>query len=293
MDPSKFAITELSIKGNYALVCELVSFSIAGKTPGEEKLAAIAHGPSADLNVDVTEKGDGTYVASFVPIEPGAYEVFVECAGSHVSGSPFTVQVADPSKCQILGNVPSVVQAGCSEEFVVKTRGAGAGNLEVLLNGLKEHPSLESKVENQGLDTYAITLTGKKTEEVDVEVQWAGYSIPQCPFKVSICDASQCKAFGQALVAKKGKAGEAITFTVVTFHAGKAKLTVKPKGPSAQYNVDIRETKESTYEVTFTPWEIGGHKVDVLWGNAHIPKSPFDISVENPMARQQDMLALE
>ena len=283
VDPSKFAITELSIKGNYALVCEQVSFSIAGKTPGEEKLVAIAHGPSADINVDVSEKGDGTYVASFVPIEPGAYEVFVECAGSHVSGSPFTVQVADPSKCQVLGDVPSVVQAGCSEEFVVKTRGAGAGNVDVLLNGLKEHPSLECKVENQGLDTYAITLTGRKTEEVDVEVQWGGYSIPQCPFKVSVCDATQCKAFGQTLMAKKGRAGEAITFTVVTFHAGKAKLVVKPKGPSAQYNVEIRETKESTYEVTFTPWEIGGHKVNVLWGNAHIPKSPFDINIENPM----------
>ena len=280
VDPSKFGITGLSIKGNYALVCELVSFGIAGKTPGEEKLVAIAHGPSADINVDVSEKGD---VASFVPIEPGAYEVFVKCAGSHVSGSPFTVQVADPSKCQVLGDVPSVVQVGSSEEFVVKTQGAGAGNLEVLLNGLKEHPSLECKVQNQGLNTYAITLTGRKTEEVDIEVQWAGYSIPQCPFKVSVCDASQCKAFGQVLMAKKGRAGEAIMFTVVTFHAGKAKLVVKPKGPSAQYNVEIQETKESTYKVTFTPWEIGGHKVDVLWGNTHIPKSPFDISIENTM----------
>ena len=283
VDPSKFAITALNIKGEYALVCELVSFGVVGKAPGDEKLAAIAHGPSADLTVDVSEKGDGTYVASFVPIEPGAYEVFVECAGSHVSGSPFTVQVADPSKCQILGDIPSIVQVRGSEEFVVKTRGAGAGDLEAFMNGLKKHPAMECKVENQGLDTYAVTLTGKKIEEINMEVQWAGYNISQSPFRVNICDASQCKAFGQALMSKKGRAGEPITFTVVTFRAGKGKLSVVPKGPSAQYNVDIKELKESTYEVTFTPWEIGPHNIDILWGNAPIPKSPVDIKVENPM----------
>lgn len=283
VDPSKFAITALNIRGEYALVCELVSFGVVGKAPGDEKLAAIAHGPSADLTVEVNEKGDGTYVASFVPIEPGAYEVFVECAGSHVSGSPFTVEVADPSKCQILGDVPSIVQVGGTEEFVVKTRGAGAGDLKALMNGLKKHPGMECKVDNQGLDTYTVTLTGKKIEEINTEIQWAGYNISQSPFKVNICDASQCKTFGQALMSKKGRAGEPITFTVVTFRAGKGKLSVKPKGPSAQYNVDIKELKESTYEVTFTPWEIGAHKVDILWGNAHIPKSPVDINVENPM----------
>ena len=283
IDPSQFGIVGVNLKGKYALVCEPVSFGILGKAPGDGKLAVAAHGPSADLSVDVAEKGDGSYIASFVPIEPGSYEVFVECAGTQVTGSPFTVYVADPSKCQLLGDIPSTLQVGIEEELVVKTRGAGAGDIDALLNGAKEDPYLDCRIENQGLDTYAITLTGKKVGEVNIEIRWAGFCIPLSPFKINVCDANKCKAFGQALVSKKGKAGEAITFTVVTFHAGKGKLNVSPTGPSAQYNVETKETKPSTYEVTFTPWEIGEHKVEVLWGSAHIPKSPFPINIENPM----------
>ena len=282
-DPSQFHITPLNIKGDYALVCELVSFGIVGKIPEGERLAVAAHGPSADLNVEVVDKGDGSSIATFVPIEPGSYEVFVECAGSHVTGSPFTVYVADPSKCQFLGDIPNTLQVGKPEEFVVKTRGAGAGNLAVLLDNLKENQYVDCKIENQGLDTHAVTLTGKKIGEANVELQWAGYTIPQSPFKVMVCDAQQCKAYGQALMSKKGRAGEMITFTVVAIHAGKGKLTVRPRGPSAQYNVDMKETKDLTYEVSFTPWEVGEHKVDVLWGDAHIPKSPFVINVDNPV----------
>ena len=285
IDPTKFSITDLNLKGKYAIVCENVSFLVQGKAPEKEGLVLIAHGPTADLNIENHKQADGSYICSFIPIEPGAYEVFVECAGSHVNGSPFTVQVADPSKCQILGKVPTVLQVGEPEEIVVKTRGAGAGELEVFLEGSKENPSMEYRIENQGLDTYSITLTGTRVSELKLDIHWAGYSIPQASFPLTVCDAKLCKAFGNALMTKKGKAGEQITFTVVTHRAGNGSLTVKPKGPSALYNVDVRQVKECTYEVSFTPWEIGEHFVDVFWGPMHMPKSPFLINIENPMDR--------
>ena len=280
VDPNKFSISGLNLKGDYALVCELVSIYISGNASDGETLAVTAHGPSADLNVDTVNEGNGKYRANFVPIEPGCYEMFVEYAGAHVNGSPFTVQVADPSKCQVLGDVPTVVQVGKSEEFVVKTRGAGVGDLMSLV---EEEASIGCEIVNQGLETYSVILTGNKVDEVSLDLQWAGFPIPQSPFGLNVCDADQCKAFGQALVAKKGKAGEAITFSVVTENAGKGKLSVVAKGPSAQYNIDIKETKDDTYEVTFTPWEVGAHTIEILWGNTHIPRSPYTINVDNPM----------
>ena len=285
IDPTKFSITDLNLKGKYALVCELVSFRVQGKAPQDGNLVLVAHGPSADLNIEHQKQTDGSYTCSFVPIEPGSYEVFVECAGKHVNGSPFTVLVADPSKCQILGKLTDTVQVGESEEIVLKTRGAGAGEIEVYLDGETESESIDYKIDNQGLDTYCVTLTGKKVCQTKLGIHWAGFSIPQAPFPLTVCDASLCKAFGNVLMTKKGKAGEQITFTVVTHRAGQGSLTVKAKGPSALYTVDVKPIKECTYEASFTPWEIGEHHIDILWGPMHIPKSPFTVNVANPMDR--------
>ena len=283
IDPSKFSIAALSLKGDYALVCEMVSIYIHGNASEGDTLTVTAHGPSADLNVETEDIGEGRYKANFVPIEPGCYEVFVEYAGTHVNGSPFTVNVADPSKCQVLGDIPKVVQVGKSEEFTVKTRGAGVGSLKALINDQEKHPSVKCEVVDQRLDTYSVILTGNEVDEVSLDLLWAEFQIPQSPFTLNVCDANKCKAFGQALVSKKGKAGEAINFSVVSENAGKGKLTVVAKGPSAQYTVDVKELKEDTHEVTFTPWEIGEHTVEVQWGNRDIPKSPFIINVGNPM----------
>ena len=285
IDPTKFSITDLNLKGKYALVCELVSFRVQGKAPENENLQLVAHGPSADLNIENQRQSDGSYTCSFVPIEPGSYEVFVECAGKHVNGSPFSVLVADPSKCQILGTLTDTVQVGEPEQIVVKTRGAGEGEIEVYLDEGTEKDVIDYKVENQGLATYCITLTGEKVCKTKVGVHWGGYSIPQAPFPLTVCDASLCKAFGKVLMTKKGNAGEQIKFTVVTHRAGKANLRVKATGPSATYAVDVKLIKECTYEASFTAWEIGEHSIDVFWGPMHIPKSPFIVNVANPMDR--------
>ena len=285
IDPAKFSITDLNLKGRYALVCELVSFRVQGKAPQDGNLVLVAHGPSADLNIEHQKQSDGSYTCSFIPIEPGSYEVFVECAGRHVNGSPFTVLVADPSKCQILGKLPDIIQVGEPEEIILKTRGAGAGEIDVYLDGEKESDMIDYQMDNQGLDTYSVTLTGKKVCQTKLGIHWAGFSIPQAPFALTVCDANLCKAFGNVLMTKKGKAGEQVTFTVVTHRAGQGNLTVKAKGPSALYNVVVKLVKESTYEARFTPWEIGEHAIDVFWGPMHIPKSPFMIDVANPMDR--------
>ena len=279
VDPSQFAICGLNVTGKYALVCELVTFNIQGQPPPGEKFSVIAHGPLADLHCEVQGGEEESYRSSFVPMEPGSYEVFVECAGKHVPGSPFTVLVCDPSKCTLLGNTPSLLQVGSNEQIIIKTRGAGQGELNILVNGEKESALLEYQIKNPGLDTYNVLLSPKRVGQLELNLQWCGFNIPQSPLRLSICDASQCKVFGQALMSRKGKVGELITFTVVTHRAGVGKLTVKSAGPSAQYNVNIKETAENKHEVQFTPWEVGDHVVEVFWGKGQAPNSPYKLSI--------------
>lgn len=284
-DPSQFTITGNNLSGEYAIVCEPVSTQIQGMDhSGDNSLVVTAHGPSADLSVEVKEVKEGTYDATFIPIEPGSYEVFIEHAGQHVTGSPFTLKVADPSKCQVLGDVLSLLQFGESDEMTIKTRGAGEGELKALVK-FEDHsaPTVQYEVKNLGLDTYSMVLKGERIGKATVDLQWAGFTIPNSPFLIQVCDASKCKVTGDVLTSKKGKAGTAINFTVETEGAGEGKLEVTAVGPSAKYTMNIDEIKESTYNVSFTPWEIGEHKITVLWGKTNAPKSPFTIAVGSPL----------
>lgn len=282
LDPNQFAIFGLNLQDGYALVCEVVSFQIQGQPPDGEMFSIIAHGPQADLNCELKEINEGLRQSSFVPIEPGSYQVFVECASKHVPGSPFTVNVADPSKCQIL-DIPSQLQIGENEEMIVKTRGAGEGELFAQVSKEDETSYINISKDNQGLGTYRIILEPLRVGEIQLEMRWACYPIPQSPLKLSICDSNQCKVFGHALMSKKGSVGESIAFTVVSHRAGNGKLTVKAQGPSAQYTITPKDIGDNKHEAQFTPWEVGQHVVEIFWGNAQIPKSPFILDVEKKM----------
>ena len=281
-DVNTFSIVGINLQKDYGIVCEPITIKISGEKSEEEPLLVTAHGPSADLHVETVqdEDDDELYSATFVPLEPGSYEVFVEYAGSHVSGSPMSVKVADPSKCQLLGGVLSTLQVGDTGEMIVKTRGAGEGELKAFVNTTS---TLDCVVKDQGLDTYMVCLTGKAIGKATVDLQWAGFTIPSNPFPVNVCDARKCHAHGKVFDSRKAKAGVPIKFNVETEGAGKTQLKVTANGPTAQYTVNIEELGETTYEVSFTPWEIGSHIVNIFWGTEHVPESPLDVNVGSPM----------
>ena len=287
-DPYMFSIAavDLNSGGKYALVSETVKIKISGSGSSSELLVT-AHGPSADLNLKVNEKDTGNHEVNFVPIEPGTYEVFVECAGRHINGSPFTVKVADPSKVQLLGGGLSSIQQGESGEITVKTRGAGEGTLEAsVVTDYDSDVSIFTEIKDLGLDTYTLILNGKKIGNGNIHLKWAGFPVPNTPFLTHVCDASRCVASGEfeALTSKKGKAGKLISFTVDTENAGEGKLEVTAKGPSAQYTMNVVKNEESSkYKVSFTPWEIGEHTIEAQWGSGNIPGSPFLINVGSPL----------
>jgi len=280
LDTSAFGII-LNKQKEGALVCEPFKFTIKGQLPQGQQITAVAHGPQADVNVDVGPPRDDQRNASFIPLQPGSYEVFVECAQKQVPGSPFTLQAVDPGKCQILGTLPTILQVGQQEDFDVKTVGAGIGTISVLANEEKICDLIGTNVAKEDIDTFNVRLDPKAIGEVSLQVLFAGFDIPQTPFRAQICDATKCRAMGEAIDEQSGRVAEPITFTVVARGAGNGKLTVKPKGPTAQYTVDIKEVKDQTFEVSFTPWEVGQHYVEVMWGISHIPKSPFSIKVGN------------
>lgn len=285
--PEEFSLRVPSLPKGSAIVHEPISFGvdIAQQASDLAKdIKVTAHGPSSDTAVKISQR-DGNLVATFVPTEAGTYEVFAAFQGEHISGSPFSLPVADPSKCQIFGDIPKDMQTGQPETFQVKTRGAGKAKLTCTFDekGKTSTPVIASECEEQENDQYEVTLQPSKIGDTLVEPKWAGVYIPQAPFRVNICDASKCSVSGPVLKSGKGKVGEPIELTLIAdpSMAGKSKPTIKPRGPSAFYTPDVKNKGDNKYEVNFVPWEVGPHEIDVMWGGGHVPKSPFKIKI-NP-----------
>ena len=278
IDPTQYTICGLSTAGKYAYAGDTVSFNIQGVPPEGESFSVVAHGPHND-QICVVHGEDGFYYCTFPVIDAGSHEVYVECANKHVPGSPFQINVADPSKCIIL-DAPDEFQVGTKESIVVKTTEAGEGELSVLVNNEKETSVMSVEIDNTNVSTYVITFTPHRIGEVKIDILWAGRLIPQFPLNLQIYDAKQCKVFGQSLVTKKGKVGEPITFTVMTRNAGVSKLTIKASGPSAQYSITPNIIGENKHEAQFTPWQNGQHTIEIFWGKVQVPKSPFSLHID-------------
>ena len=285
VSPEEFRLHVPNLPKGSALVREPVTFSInvSSQSPDFLKeLKVSAHGPSADAAVMLKPNGSGELQATVTPTEAGKYDIMAVYQGENISGSPFPLPVADPSKCQIFGDIPRYMQVGKPQEITVKARGAGIGSLACNCSPSSESspsPLLDEVKENKENDEYLITFTPTNIGEVRVELKWCDEHIPQSPFQVSICDASKCFVSGNK---DESKVGEPVTLKVTANEkkAGKATPKITPRGPSANYTPEVKDNQDGTYEVKFTPWEVGPHKVDILYGKEPIKGSPLSMNVK-------------
>ena len=281
--PEEFSLRAPNLPHGSAIVGKPVSFEIEAVSEAADlanEIRVKAHGPSSDIDVKVSAARKGLD-ATFVPTEGGSYEVFAIYSGDHIQGSPLSIKCADPSKCQILGDLPTDLQVGEPSEFIVKTRGAGIGKLTCTFDdsGESSTPVISGEIEDKDNDTQEVTLKPTAIGEAQVDIKWAGEFIPRSPFKVNVCDATECSVEGEALISGTGTVGEPIQFTIKAKNAGSSKPTVKARGPTAQYSAEITDKGNQSYDASFTPWEVGPHKIDVLWGGGHVRNSPFSMNI--------------
>ena len=269
------------VSAEAALVCEPYEFHIQGNFPDAKLIKAVAHGPKDDTAVEIYPPVKNSRAGRFIPLQAGAYEVFVEYASLQIPNSPFSVSCVDPGKCKVKGDLPLILQVGRKAEFSVVSTDAGPGNISLLINNEQESHYCKTLVEAQDGNTHKITLMPTVISGISIHVLFSGHGIPRTPFRAQICDASKCKIIGDFVKTGKSSAGKAVTFTLVAVEAGSAKPNVKARGSSTQYTVDVMEVSANTYECAFTPWEVGKHLLHVIWGIDHIPGSPFQIDIDH------------
>ena len=281
--PEQFSLIIPPLAGGCAIVQEPFSFEIEisdATVDLTNEIAVQAHGPKTAAAVSMKSNQDSANItASFVPMEAGSYDIIASYSGQNIQGSPFQLQVADPAKCVFLGDPPTSLQVGVAEEVVVKTNGAGNGKLGCSIDtqGEAESDIVASSLEDKGGDTYTIKLEPKELGKAKVIVTWAGHNITQSPFTINVCDPTKCSLSGLN-GDEEYMVGQPVSFTVNTSGAGDGKLEAQPRGASALYTPNISSHGDN-HDVSFTPWEVGKHQVEVMWEGSHIPGSPVPLEI--------------
>lgn len=85
----------------------------------------------------IEDNRDGTVSIKYDPREEGLHELAVKYNGEHVHGSPYKFHVDQISSGHVTAYGPGLVSGVSGEpaQFVISTKGAGAGGLSMAVEG--------------------------------------------------------------------------------------------------------------------------------------------------------------
>ncbi|CAJ0583097.1 unnamed protein product, partial [Mesorhabditis spiculigera] len=159
------------------------------------KLSAQCMGPAKLAYCELFDHRNGTYTLSIRPTEVGKHTLTVKYDGEHVHGSPFLIHVSmppDPSKVRVYGpGIEHGILSLFKSNFVVETKGAGAGQLTVRVRGPKGAFNVEMQKEKKNDRTIHCKYEPREPGDYQVEVKWHGEHVPGSPFLVMIVDTEQ------------------------------------------------------------------------------------------------------
>lgn len=112
LSPDEFSVFPPQLPSGVAYVHVAVKFIIdtKGIPPPDGSFEVVATGPTTEVGATISSGNYGDYTVSFVPAEKGEFEVSTKVQNEEVNGSPFKITVVDPSKCQIVGDLPEQMQ---------------------------------------------------------------------------------------------------------------------------------------------------------------------------------------
>uniref|UniRef100_A0A8C1UN24 Filamin B n=1 Tax=Cyprinus carpio TaxID=7962 RepID=A0A8C1UN24_CYPCA len=283
-DPSKVKAFGPGLKGG--LVASPAEFTIDTKGAGTGGLGLTVEGPT-EAKIECSDNGDGTCSVSYLPTEPGEYLVNILFEDVHIPGSPFHADIQypfDPTKVVASGSGLKRGKVGEISVLNVDCTKAGPGQLT-----LEAEPDSGAKAKTEVLDnkdgTYTVTYVPLTAGMYTLLLKYGGKTVPNFPAKVTVdpaVDTSKVKVFGPGVTGEVFR--EASTDFTVDARAlnkvGGKHIKAHVKNPSgAATDCVISDNGDGTYNVEYTPFENGVHRVEVLYDETPVPKSPFQVGV--------------
>nr|XP_032651018.1 filamin-A-like isoform X1 [Chelonoidis abingdonii] len=284
-NPSKVKAYGPGLKGGQA--GSPAPFTIDTKGAGTGGLGLTVEGP-CEAKIECLDNGDGTCSVSYLPTEPGEYNINILFAGAHVPGSPFRAAIQprfDPSKVTCSGPGLERATAGQTGQFHVDCSRAGSAELtiEIISEGGAQ---AEVRVQDNGDGTYTIAYTPLCSGTYTITIKYGGQPVPHFPSTLQVepaLDTSGVKVYGPG-VDGDGVFREATTEFCVDARAlgvsGGPHVKTRVSNPSGNLTEAlVQDLGDGTYRVEYTPYEEGVHSVDVTYDGSPVPNSPFRVPV--------------
>ncbi|ETE70682.1 Filamin-A [Ophiophagus hannah] len=276
-NPSKVKAYGPGLKGGLAGIP--APFTIDTKGAGNGGLGLTVEGP-CEAKIECLDNGDGTCSVSYLPTEPGEYNINILFADTHVPGSPFKAQVVpgfDPSKVKCSGPGLEHATVGQAGEFSVDCSSAGSAELTIEIIS-ESGTQAEVHVRNNGDGTYTITYIPLCPGIYTITIKYGGQPVPNFPSKLNVepaVDTSGVKVYGPGVEGKEFNVdARALT------KSGGPHIKTRVSNPSGNLTESyVRDNGDGTYNVEYTPYEDGVHSVDVTYDGSPVPSSPFRVPV--------------
>ncbi|XP_072922819.1 filamin-C isoform X2 [Hemitrygon akajei] len=182
----------------------------------------------------------------------------------------------NPNACRASGRglQPKGVRVKEVTDFKVFTKGAGTGELKVVIKGPKgtEEPV---KVRDVGDGVYECEYHPMIGGKYVVTITWGGYAIPRSPFEVQVgpeAGAQKVRAWGPGL--ETGVVGKSADFVVEAIGTEVGTLGFSIEGPS-QAKIECDDKGDGSCDVRYWPTEPGDYAVHVICDDEDIKDSPF------------------
>ena len=158
------------------------------------------------------------------------------------------------------------------------------GKLAVAITGARTGKANADVSKNKD-GTFNVNFNPSKPDHYSVEVLLNDDHIPGSPFVVNYLpplDPSKCRIFGLQDIPRIPQVNEPILFGVDAKHAGGGKLGVSSDGPSMIDKpsvLQVSEDEPGIHNISYTPTDVGQHRVHLLWSGDKVPGSPLVFEV--------------
>uniref|UniRef100_A0A8C1UGW1 Filamin B n=1 Tax=Cyprinus carpio TaxID=7962 RepID=A0A8C1UGW1_CYPCA len=260
-DPSKVLVASGSgLKRGKVGEISVLNVDCTKAGPGQLTLEAEPDS-GAKAKTEVLDNKDGTYTVTYVPLTAGMYTLLLKYGGKTVPNFPAKVTVdpaVDTSKVKVFG--PGVTGEGTETNIKIKHLFMFTFN--------NWYRSLGVTLVLFAIKTHRIILFFYRAA-------FSGDALFRETFSVFVHAFPLCSA---------GVFREASTDFTVDARAlnkvGGKHIKAHVKNPSgAATDCVISDNGDGTYNVEYTPFENGVHRVEVLYDETPVPKSPFQVGV--------------
>ncbi|RZC35933.1 filamin-A [Asbolus verrucosus] len=181
VEPEKVKLSGPSIDENGVPASIPTTIKIDTQEAGYGDLDVEILGPDGNPRpVKVSDNGDGTYSATYVPDDCGRYKIDVKYGGKEVSKVPIPVQayaIGNAEKCKITEGLERTLCSGESYCITVNTENAGTGAVTCRIRSTSGS-DLDINIVDNGDGTVNIYYTVKDADDYTINIKFGGQPIP-------------------------------------------------------------------------------------------------------------------